>query len=117
MADLRPGEDVPCPTARWHQAGPVGQVEDGAAVHLESDGYPICLVRSDGTFHALLDECSHGQVELSDGEVEGGYVECWMHGSRFDLVTGIPTGPPATVAVPVYPVRVVGSQVEVSLPA
>jgi len=93
----------------------VDQLDDGAAVHLEIDGYPICLVRSDGTFHALLDECSHGQVELSDGEVNGRYVECWMHGSRFDLVTGIPTGPPATRAVPVYPVRVVGSQVEVSL--
>jgi 3-phenylpropionate/trans-cinnamate dioxygenase ferredoxin subunit len=34
-----------------------------------------------------------------------------MHGSCFDLRTGKPTGLPATVAVPVYPVRVEGDDV------
>jgi len=67
--------------------------------------------------HALLDECSHGQVALSDGDVEDGFVECWLHGSRFDLLTGKPTGPPATVPVPIYPVRITGGVIEVALPA
>ncbi len=67
--------------------------------------------------HALLDECSHGQVALSDGDVEDGFVECWLHGSRFDLLTGKPTGPPATAPVPIYPVRITGGVIEVALPA
>ena len=33
-------------------------------------------------------------------------IECWLHGSRFDLRTGKPTGLPATEPVPVYPVEV-----------
>lgn len=116
MTQSIPGAEESSSPVRWSQAGSVDQVQDGAAVHLEIAGYPVCLVRSEGLFHALLDECSHGQVQLSDGEVEGGYVECWVHGSRFELATGLPAGPPATLAVPVYPVRVVGSRLEVLLP-
>jgi 3-phenylpropionate/trans-cinnamate dioxygenase ferredoxin subunit len=54
-------------------------------------------------------------VPLSDGDVEDCTVECWLHGSRFDLRTGKPTGLPATVPVPVYAVRVEGDDVLVSL--
>ncbi len=65
----------------------------------------------------MLDECSHGQVELSEGDVEDGYIECWLHGSRFDLTTGVPAGPPATRPVPVYPVRITDGFIEVALSA
>ena len=67
--------------------------------------------------YAMLDECSHGQVELSEGDVEDGYIECWLHGSRFDLTTGVPAGPPATRPVPVYPVRITDGFIEVALSA
>jgi len=67
---------------------------------------PVVVVRDeDGGFHALGDECSHQSVLLSEGEddaVEGCSVECWLHGSRFDLRTGRPSGPPAVSPVPVY---------------
>ncbi|MGX6605347.1 non-heme iron oxygenase ferredoxin subunit [Micromonosporaceae bacterium Da 78-11] len=103
-------------TAEWVTAGPWTQLKDDTAVHVDLAGYPICLARSGGTIYAVLDECSHGQVLLSEGDVEDGYVECWMHGSRFDLATGIPIGPPATQPVPVYPVRTIDGSIEVSLP-
>jgi 3-phenylpropionate/trans-cinnamate dioxygenase ferredoxin subunit len=84
-------------------------------VHVEVHRTPVCVVRSQGEVLALLDECSHAEVSLSDGEVEAGTVECWLHGSRFDLRTGKPTGLPATEAVPVYPVRVDGDDVYVAV--
>jgi len=102
---------------RWVPAGPVDQLDDDAAVHRDLDGHPVCVARSDGMVYAMLDECSHGQVELSEGDVADGHVECWLHGSRFDLATGVPTGPPATQAVPVYPVRITGDGIEIALPA
>ncbi len=89
---------------------------DGA-VHVDLGGLPVCLARSSGRVHALLDECSHGRVALSDGQVDGGLVQCWWHGSCFDLTTGVPTGPPATRAVAVYPVRVTAAGIEVAVPA
>ena len=101
----------------WTLAVPLADLPDGTALGVVLAGRPVCLARSAGQVHALLDECSHGQVLLSEGDVDGGFVECWLHGSLFDLTTGRPTGPPATVPVPVYPVRVVAGFVEVAMPA
>ncbi len=60
---------------------------------------------SDEVF-AIQDLCSHAAVALSEGEVEDCTVECWLHGSRFDLRTGKPTGLPATEPVATFPVEV-----------
>lgn len=110
-----PGEAAD--SLEWVLAVPPDQLADDAAVHVDLEGYPLCLARSGGLVYAILDECSHGQVELSEGDVEGGFVECWLHGSRFDLSTGEPAGPPATHPVPVYPVRITDAGIEVALPA
>ena len=76
-----------------------------------------CVARSAGVVYAFKDECSNGQVLLSEGEVEGGFVECWMHGSRFDMASDAPSVPPAITAVPVYPARVVVAHlIEVQVP-
>jgi 3-phenylpropionate/trans-cinnamate dioxygenase ferredoxin subunit len=75
-------------------------------VAVDVDGEPVAVVRSGGEVFAISDICSHADVPLSDGEVADCEIECWLHGSRFDLRTGKPSGPPATVAVPVYPVQV-----------
>jgi 3-phenylpropionate/trans-cinnamate dioxygenase ferredoxin component len=88
----------------------VGSLTDfvpGSSVAIEVGGTPLVVVRcQDGHFHAVFDQCSHAQVALSEGEVDGCLIECWLHGSRFDLVTGAPASLPATEPVPVYPVRV-----------
>jgi 3-phenylpropionate/trans-cinnamate dioxygenase ferredoxin subunit len=47
--------------------------------------------------------------------VYDGNVECWLHGSCFDLRTGRPTGPPATLPVPTYPVKIDGGDVYVAV--
>ncbi|MDO5662966.1 MAG: non-heme iron oxygenase ferredoxin subunit [Brachybacterium sp.] len=74
---------------------------------IEVDGTWIALARaSDGGVHALADQCSHEDVPLSDGDVEDSTLECWKHGSQFDLATGRPRQLPAVLPVPVYPVRV-----------
>ena len=41
----------------------------------------------------IRDICSHADVALSEGEVDGCTIECWLHGSRFDLRTGKPHRP------------------------
>ncbi len=94
----------------------VEDVPKGTAVRAEIDGTAIALVHcDDDTFAAVYDECSHQAVPLSDGEVDGCTLECWLHGSRFDLRTGQPTGLPATEPVAVYPVEVRDGDVYLSL--
>lgn len=116
-AALRPEEQTSHQAGlRWVPACRLDQLPDEGALHVDAAGHPVCLARSRGLIHALLDECSHGQVALSDGDVADGTVECWLHGSRFDLTTGRPTGPPATRPVPVYPTRVADGAVHIGLP-
>ncbi|MGB2766537.1 MAG: Rieske 2Fe-2S domain-containing protein, partial [Propionicimonas sp.] len=43
--------------------------------------------------------------------VEGCTLECYLHGSRFDLRTGQPLELPALVPVPVFAVRIDGDDV------
>jgi 3-phenylpropionate/trans-cinnamate dioxygenase ferredoxin subunit len=88
--------------------------EDGALA-VEIDDTPVVVARTaDGVF-ALRDVCSHAEVALSEGEVYDGTIECWLHGSCFDLRSGKPTNPPATAPVPAYRVRVDDGEVHVSL--
>ncbi len=90
-------------------------VAEDCAVRVLVEGTPVCLARSGGEVFAVHDVCSHADVPLSEGDVEDGTVECWLHGSRFDLRTGKPTGLPATRPVPVYTVKTEGDDVLVSL--
>ena len=85
------------------------------ALGVEIDGEPVCLIRTGGEVFALRDMCSHADVPLSDGEVNGNAVQCWLHGSCFDVRTGEPTEAPAWEPVPVYPVKVEGDDVYVAL--
>ena len=62
----------------------------------------VMIVRHDGEVFALSNLCSHAEVSLADGEVAGGHVECFLHGSRFDLRTGEPDAPPAVEPVATY---------------
>ena len=88
----------------------------GTAQRVIVDGTEVSLVRDDfGDFHAIGDTCTHGAVSLSDGEVEGRTIECWLHGSTFDLVTGRPLCLPATKPVPVFTATVDGPDVRVEL--
>ncbi len=88
--------------------------EEGAIRVVVGD-VPICLARSGGEVFAVNDVCSHADVSLSEGDVEDGTVECWLHGSRFDLRTGVPTGLPATKPVATYSVTVEGDDVLIKL--
>ncbi|HEY3437109.1 MAG TPA: non-heme iron oxygenase ferredoxin subunit [Actinotalea sp.] len=95
-------------------------VEPGTALRVELEGpdgpVPVAVVRDEeGDLHAISDICSHGQVSLSDGDVVDCTIECWLHGSTFDLRTGAPLALPATRPVPVYPVTVDGERVLVDV--
>ena len=63
-------------------------------------GEGIVMYRtSAGGVAALEDRCSHRQVPLSKGCLEGDQVRCWYHGLRFDA-TGRCTDIPSQEHIP-----------------
>jgi 3-phenylpropionate/trans-cinnamate dioxygenase ferredoxin subunit len=97
------------------RAASLDEIPQEGAIRVELAGQPVCLARSGGQVYAISDVCSHADVALSEGDVEDGKIECWLHGSLFDLKTGVPTGLPATRPVPVFPVTVEGDDVLVQM--
>ena len=102
---------------RYVRACALADVPEEGALGVEVQDTPVAIIRAEGEIFALYDVCSHEEVPLSEGEIYDHTVECWLHGSCFDLRTGDPSGPPATAQVPVYPVKVEGDDVYVALPA
>jgi 3-phenylpropionate/trans-cinnamate dioxygenase ferredoxin subunit len=106
---------VSATTGKLIRACSVAEIPEKGSKRVELAGRPVCLVRSDGEVFALLDVCSHADVALSEGDVEDGTIECWLHGSRFDLRSGKPTVLPAIRPVPVFPVTIEGDDVLVQM--
>ncbi|WP_232678711.1 non-heme iron oxygenase ferredoxin subunit [Nocardioides sp. R-C-SC26] len=84
----------------------VDDVPTDEALGVTIGRYAVAIARDGDEMFAVQDLCSHAAVALSEGEVEtvGGRctVECWLHGSKFDLRTGAPTGLPATEPVATF---------------
>jgi 3-phenylpropionate/trans-cinnamate dioxygenase ferredoxin subunit len=86
------------------------------ALRVLIDDYPVAIVKdSMGEIHAVGDTCSHADISLSEGEVEGCAIECWGHGSQFDLRSGQPLQLPAYDPVPVFAVTIDGDDVYVDV--
>jgi len=85
----------------------------GKPVKLEKAGRTICVTRVGDEVFAIDDTCSHADASLSEGEVTGFKIECWLHGAEFDLRTGEALTPPAVAPVKIYPVIVDGDSVTV----
>ena len=100
--------------ASFVRACALSDLKDGEAISVVLGGDEIAIVQPEGEVFAIRDWCSHAAVPLSEGEVDDHTIECWLHGSCFDLRTGQPTSMPATAGVPVYPVKVEGDDVLVA---
>ena len=88
--------------------GRLDELKDGGARRFDVEGRRIAVVRIGDSVYAIGDRCSHADYSLSEGEVDpdAKTLECWKHGSTFDLRTGEPETLPATQPVPVYSVSV-----------
>ena len=93
----------------------LSELPDEGAIGVDVGDVPVAVVRAQGEVFALHDVCSHEEVPLSEGDIYDCTVECYLHGSCFDLRSGKPTGPPATKPVPTYRVKIEGDDVYVAL--
>ena len=60
---------------------------------------PVAIYRLADGFYATDDLCSHGEANLSEGEVEGSEIVCPFHLGKFDIRTGLATAAPCFAPV------------------
>ena len=74
-------------------------------VKVDLDGIPVCVTRIGDEVFAIADTCSHSDASLSEGDVTGFKIECWLHGAEFDLRSGEVLTPPASIPVETFHVN------------
>ena len=99
----------------WTRVAAIDELSDDEPLGVVVDGRKIALYRSGDEFFATDNVCTHAYALLSDGFLEDGCIECPLHQARFDIRTGKATCRPATEAVAVYPVKIVGRDIFVDL--
>jgi 3-phenylpropionate/trans-cinnamate dioxygenase ferredoxin subunit len=87
---------------------------DGKPVAVDIEGTAVCVARVGNEVFAIEDTCSHSEASLSEGEIIGTKIECWLHGAEFDLRTGNALTPPATEGLKTFKVERSGDQVVIT---
>lgn len=87
---------------------------DGKPVSLEVNGVSVCVARVGEEVFAVADTCTHSEASLSEGEISGFKIECWLHGAEFDLRSGEALTPPATQSLQKFKVTRNGNQIVVT---
>jgi len=93
-------------TESYKLAAKLSDVGVGKMFRVELDGKRILLANVDGTIHACDEMCTHEEVSLSLGALQGNCLKCSLHGSRFDLLTGKALDEPADEDLRIYPVKI-----------
>ena len=91
--------------------GSAADLPDQTAVDVE--GVSVVVVRYEGQFYALRNNCTHKDYPLLGGAVENGRITCEKHGAKFELATGKAKVLPAVKPVRVYVTEIEDGQVYV----
>lgn len=83
-------------------AATVFEMPEGAQKVVEVDGEDVLVVHTGGHFYAVDNICSHQELEIEGGPVEGRRIKCVHHGSWFDLETGKALNLPAVKPLRTY---------------
>jgi len=100
----------------------IEQLPEGTMKSVTINGEDILLVNYKGKYYATGARCTHARGDLSKGKLKGKYVNCPLHGSRFDVTTGICKAGPRinifrskTDNLLTYAVKVDGNSLKVSV--
>ncbi|TCM22286.1 3-phenylpropionate/trans-cinnamate dioxygenase ferredoxin subunit [Novosphingobium sp. PhB165] len=96
-------------------AAKLEDVPAGSKLMVEVNGISVLLCNTKDRIFAVRNLCSHAYETLECGRMRNGWISCPVHGARFDLETGAPINPPATMPIEVYEVRVEGEMIEVAV--
>ena len=99
----------------WMKVADLSECPPGNLLDVEAGRESIVLANIDGDLYALENRCSHQDLPLSDGELDGDRLECLYHGARFDVCTGKAVGLPAIKPVPSYDVQIRGQEIFVQI--
>lgn len=101
--------------ANWVRVARSGQIPEGYVRRFFADGVELAVARLNGCVYATTNYCTHLDCLLSSGKLVDDGIQCSCHGSVFDLETGEPIYPPATVPIKTFPTEERSAEIFVHL--
>jgi 3-phenylpropionate/trans-cinnamate dioxygenase ferredoxin subunit len=92
-------------SGEWVEVASSKDLRPGEMIRIEVAGDRYLVVNADGQIYAVDDLCSHEEVSLSLGCIDGDTIKCSLHGSRFSLKNGQPMEEPATEPIKTYAIK------------
>ena len=84
----------------------VDEVPADDVLPVSVEGHELAVCGFESMYFVFIDRCSHEDVALSNGFLEGCEIECPKHGSRFDIRTGRCLNAPADTDIATYPTKI-----------
>lgn len=114
MQQNSPSNEDPADSCAWVRVATLDELPVGAIQCVGVAGEPVALYNIEGTVCATSDTCTHGRASLSQGYLDGDVIECPLHQGLFHVPSGKAMGPPATVDIKTYVVRVSNGEIFVN---
>ncbi len=92
-------------SGKWIEVAASDEVPVGGMKRIEIDGKRYLIAHTETAYYAVDDLCSHEEVSLYLGCIQGEMIKCSLHGSRFSLKTGEPMEEPATESIRTYAIK------------
>ena len=99
----------------WVAVAGAQEIEEEDVIEVTVGERVLAIYRTREGYFATDGICTHQRAHLAEGLVIGNVIECPKHQGRFDLRDGAAKGPPASVALSTYPVKLSGGQVHVEI--
>lgn len=98
---------TPAPALQPHQFR-LADIPPGQIRRVQVDGHNVAVFNVEGHFYATQDACTHVGGPLSESDLSGKTVTCFLHGSQFDVSNGAVLAGPARDPLRVYRVVIEG---------
>ena len=98
--------------ADWEHVGSLDELGSGEIQPSMLGDEEIVLCRAGDQVFALHNWCTHADARLSEGSLNGYELQCPLHEGRFDVRTGRALCAPVDTDVRVFPVRIVGADIQ-----
>ena len=102
-------------TTVWLDVGTDADLEPGTMKRLDIGRRSVLIANVEGTVVAVADTCTHEDASLSGGALDGVFVRCPLHGSRFCLLNGKAVDDPAEIDLETFPIKVEHGRILIEL--
>lgn len=98
------------------QVADLTDIEVGQSISVEVNEVKVLICNTTQGVFAVEDNCSHANMPLEGGKIQGNLISCPVHGAIFDLKTGEAKGRPASIKIKTFNLKLEGSSIFIDKP-